>query len=440
MKLLKKLGFAALASVVSGVLSLSALAATEIEWWHAMGGALGERVNEIAENFNRSQSDYKLIAVYKGNYSETMTAGIAAFRSGKQPEILQVFEVGTATMMGAKGAIKPVHELMAEAGVPFDSADYLSAVAGYYTTTDGKMLSMPFNSSTPVLWWNKEAFKKAGLDPEAPPKTWPEVGEFAKKIVAAGYPCGFSTAWQSWVHLENFSAWHDVPFGTKENGFAGTDTEFTFNSPLHVKHIQQMADWQKDKIFVYGGRRNLGNAKFIGGECGMYTESSAGYGGFKAGAKFEFGASNLPYWPDAKGAPQNTIIGGSSLWAMGGHSAAENKATASFFRFLSLPMVQAYWHANTGYVPITNGAYDLMKKLKFYEDNPGRDIPVLQMSAKAPTANSKGLRFGNFNQVRGIIYEELEAIWAGKKTAQQGLDDAVNRGNAELRKFEKTQK
>jgi sn-glycerol 3-phosphate transport system substrate-binding protein len=302
------------------------------------------------------------------------------------------------------------------------------------------MLSMPFNSSTPVLWWNKEAFKKAGLDPEAPPKTWPEVGEFAKKIVAAGYPCGFSTAWQSWVHLENFSAWHDVPFGTKENGFAGTDTEFTFNSPLHVKHIQQMADWQKDKIFVYGGRRNLGNAKFIGGECGMYTESSAGYGGFKAGAKFEFGASNLPYWPDAKGAPQNTIIGGSSLWAMGGHSAAENKATAAFFRFLSLPMVQAYWHANTGYVPITNGAYDLMKKLKFYEDNPGRDIPVLQMSAKAPTSNSKGLRFGNFNQVRGIIYEELEAIWAGKKTAQQGLDDAVNRGNAELRKFEKTQK
>ena len=440
MKMLKSIGLTALASVVSGVLSLSAYAATEIEWWHAMGGALGERVNEITENFNKSQSDYKLIAVYKGNYSETMTAGIAAFRSGKQPEILQVFEVGTATMMGAKGAIKPVYELMADAGIAFDSSDYLSAVAGYYTTTDGKMLSMPFNSSTPVLWWNKAAFKKAGLDPEAPPKTWPEVGEYAKKIVAAGYPCGFSTAWQSWIHLENFSAWHDVPFGTEENGFAGTKTEFTFNGPMQVKHIQQLADWQKDKIFVYGGRRNLGNAKFTSGECGMYTESSAGYGGFKAGAKFEFGAANLPYWPDAKGAPQNTIIGGSSLWAMGGHSDEEYKATAAFFRFLSLPMVQAYWHANTGYVPITNGAYELMKKLKFYEDNPGRDIPILQMSAKAPTANSKGLRFGNFNQVRGFIYEELEAIWAGKKTAQQGLDDAVKRGNVELRKFEKSQK
>ncbi len=440
MKMLKSINTLVLAGALAGAWSLSALAATEIQWWHAMGGALGERVNEITENFNRSQSDYKLVAVYKGSYAETMTAGIAAFRAGKQPEILQVFEVGTATMMGAKGAIKPVYELMAEAGIAFDSSDYLSAVAGYYTTTDGKMLSMPFNSSTPVLWWNKEAFKKAGLDPEAPPKTWPEVGEYAKKIVAAGYPCGFSTAWQSWIHLENFSAWHDVPFGTKENGFAGTDTEFTFNGPLQVKHIQQLADWQKDKIFVYGGRRNLGNAKFTSGECGMYTESSAGYGGFKAGAKFEFGAANLPYWPDAKGAPQNTIIGGSSLWAMGGHGAAEYKATAAFFRFLSLPMVQAYWHANTGYVPITNDAYELMKKLKFYEDNPGRDIPILQMSAKAPTVNSKGLRFGNFAQVRGFIYEELEAIWAGKKTAQQGLDDAVRRGNVELRKFEKLQK
>jgi sn-glycerol 3-phosphate transport system substrate-binding protein len=438
MMLSRKLAVAAAVFAFAGT-SGAAFAQTEVHWWHAMGGALGERVNEIAENFNKSQSDYKLVATYRGSYPETMTAGIAAFRSGQQPHILQVFEVGTATMMGAKGAVKPVYELMAEAGVPFDSNSYLGAVAGYYTTTDGKMLSMPFNSSTPVLYFNKEAFGKAGLDPNKPPKTWPEVGDYAKKIVAAGYPCGFSTAWQSWVHLENFSAWHDVPFGTKENGFAGTDTEFEFNSPLHVKHIQQMADWQKDKIFVYGGRRNLGNAKFTSGECGMYTESSAGYAGFKAGAKFEFGTANLPYWPDASGAPQNTIIGGSSLWVMGGHSAEAYKGVAAFFNFLSLPMVQAYWHANTGYVPITTAAYELMQKLKFYDDNPGRDIPILQMGAKPPTANSKGLRFGNFVQVRGIIYEELEAIWAGEKTAQQGLDAAVERGNAQLRKFEKTQ-
>jgi sn-glycerol 3-phosphate transport system substrate-binding protein len=440
MKFKTTLMLAAAGVILGGAMTGTANAATEIQWWHAMGGALGERVVDIAKNFNLAQSEYKVVPTYKGSYAETMTAGIAAYRAGKQPHILQVFEVGTATLMAAKGAVKPIHQLMAETGQAFDPAAYLSAVTGYYTTTDGKMLSMPFNSSTPVLWWNKDAFKKAGLDPEKPPKTWPEVGEYAKKLVGAGYKCGFSTAWISWVHLENFSAWHDVPFGTKENGFAGMDTEFKFNSPLHVKHIQQMADWQKDGIFVYGGRRNLGNSKFISGECAMYTESSAGYGGFKAGAKFEFGASTLPYWPEAKGAPQNTIIGGASLWVLGGHKDAEYKGVAKFMNFLSLPMVQAYWHAYTGYVPITVAAYDLMKGVKFYKDYPGRDIPILQMGGKPPTANSKGLRFGNFLQVRGIIYEELESIWAGKKTAQQGLDSAVKRGNAQLRKFEKANK
>ncbi len=440
MRLKRTFMLAAASVIVGGAMTGSAFAATEIQWWHAMGGALGERVVDIANNFNLSQSEYKVVPTYKGSYAETMTAGIAAFRAGKQPHILQVFEVGTATLMAAKGAVKPIHQLMAETGQAFDPAAYLSAVTGYYTTTDGKMLSMPFNSSTPILWWNKEAFKKAGMDPEKPPKTWPEVGAAAKKLIAAGYKCGFSTAWISWVHLENFSAWHDVPFGTKENGFAGMDTEFKFNSPLHVKHIQQMADWQKDGIFVYGGRRNLGNSKFISGECAMYTESSAGYGGFKAGAKFEFGASTLPYWPEAKGAPQNTIIGGASLWVLGGHKDADYLGVARFMNFLSLPMVQAYWHAYTGYVPITVAAYDLMKGVKFYKDYPGRDIPIMLMGGKPPTANSKGLRFGNFLQVRGIIYEELESIWAGKKTAKQGLDSAVKRGNALLRKFEKANK
>ena len=156
----------------------NAYAVTEIQWWFAHGGRLGEKVNEIAEGFNNSQSDYKVVPVFKGSYAETMTAGIAAFRSGEPPHILQVFEVGTATMMAAKGAIKPVYELMAETGEPFDPNAYLSTVTGYYSTTEGKMLSMPFNSSTPILYYNKEAFAKAGLDVNTPPKTWPEVEEY----------------------------------------------------------------------------------------------------------------------------------------------------------------------------------------------------------------------------------------------------------------------
>jgi len=410
-----------------------------INWWHAHGGRLGEKVNAIADGFNKLQNKYKVVATYKGNYADTMTAGIAAFRAKSPPHFLQVFEVGTATMMAAKGAIKPVYEVMGESGLPFDPNAYLPTVTGYYTTGEGKMLSMPFNSSTPVLYFNKEAFKKAGLDPNKPPKTWPEVADYARKLVKVGY-AGFSTAWISWIHLENFSAWHNVPIGTKANGFGGLDTEFVFNSPLHVKHIQQLADWQKEKIFIYGGRRNLGNAKFSSGEVAMYTESSAGYAGFMKTCKFDFGTSMLPYWPDAPGAPQNTIIGGASLWVMAGHSPDEYRGVATFFTYLSSPAVQADWHQFTGYLPITTDAYYLTKGQGVYEKKPGMETALKQMTLNKPTENSKGLRFGNFVQERSVIYSELEAIFAGKKTAQQGLDSAVKAGNKLLRKFEKANK
>jgi len=428
----------AVALVVLVVFPASVMAGTiTVNWWHAHGGRLGEKVNAIAAGFNKLQNKYKLVATYKGSYPDTMTAGIAAFRSKNPPHLLQVFEVGTASMMAAKGAIKPVYEVMAESGLPFDPNAYLPTVTGYYTTPEGKMLSMPFNSSTPVLYYNVDAFKKAGLDPNKPPKTWPEVAQYARKLVQAGYPAGFSTAWISWIHIENFSAWHNVPIGTKANGFGGLDTEFVYNSPLHVKHIRQLADWQKEKIFIYGGRRNLGNAKFSSGEVAMYTESSAGYAGFKKTCKFEFRTSMLPYWPDAPGAPQNTIIGGASLWVMAGHTPDEYEGVATFFTYLSSPAVQADWHQFTGYLPITTDAYHLTKGQGFYEKSPGMETALKQMTLNKPTENSKGLRFGNYVQVRPINYSELEAIFAGKKTAKQGLDDAVNAGNKLLRKFEK---
>ncbi len=429
---------AALTGLAVGMGAWSAEAAIEIQWWHAMGGQLGEKVAEIAEGFNASQDEYEVKPVYKGNYTETMTAAIAAFRAGEQPHIVQVFEVGTATMMAAKGAIYPVYQLMADTGEPWDPDAYIPAVASYYQTPDGKLLSLPFNSSTPVLWYNKTAFEKAGLDPEAPPATWPDLVEAAKKLQAAGYPCGFTTAWQSWVQIENFSAWHNVPIGTKENGFGGLDTEFVFNGPLQVRHIGNMAEWQQSKIFDYGGRRGDAAPKFYNQDCAMYMQSSAGYAGIKANAKdFEFGIGMLPYYPDVEGAPQNSIIGGATLWVLQGKADEDYKGVARFFSYLSSPEVQADWHQSTGYVPITTAAYELTKSQGFYDKNPGTDIAIQQLSLNPPTPNSKGLRFGNFVQVRDIINEELEAVWAGAKTAEQALNDAVARGNELLRQFER---
>jgi sn-glycerol 3-phosphate transport system substrate-binding protein len=343
--------------------------------------------------------------------------------------------------MAAKDAVKPVYQLMKEAGEPFDSKSYLPAVTGYYSTPQGDMLSFPFNSSTPVLYINKDAFKKAGLDPNKPPRTWPEVGEAAKKLRAAGMQCGWTSTWMGWVQVENFSAYHNVPLATKVNGMAGIDTELKINSPLHVKHVNQILEWSKDKSFVYGGRRGDPQAKFTTGECGMLTESSAGYAGInRAKQGFEFGVSALPYWPDAQGAPQNTIIGGASLWVMGGKKPEEYKGVAKFFSYLSRPEVQADWHQFTGYLPITPASYELTKKQGFYEKNPGTETSIIQMTSKPPTDNSRGLRLGNMVQIRDVVDEEFEGMFQGKQDAKQTLDRMVQRGNALLRQFERDNK
>jgi sn-glycerol 3-phosphate transport system substrate-binding protein len=420
----------------------AAKAQTEIQWWHAMGGQLGEAVNEIAEGFNKSQKEFKVVPVYKGTYTETMTGAIAAFRAKQQPHIVQVFEVGTATMMAAKGAVYPVYQLMADAGEKFNPDDFLPAVYGYYSTTDGKLLSMPFNSSTPVMYYNKDAFKKAGLDPNKPPKTWKDVEDYSRKIVASGSQCGFTTQWQTWVQIENFGAWHNLPFATKENGFAGiNDVKLLINDPLRIRHIENLAKWQKDKLFVYAGREGKPNPKFTAGECAMIMGSSGSAGGFAQAMKdTQFGITMLPYYDDVKGAPQNSIIGGATLWVLSGKPKAEYKGVARFFTYLSSPEVQSKWHMETGYVPITTAAYELTRKKGFYEKFPGRDVAVQQLSLHKPTPNSKGLRIGNFVQIRDVVDEELESVWSGKKDAKAALDEAVKRGNELLRKFEAANK
>jgi len=430
----------ALALAAAACFAPAAYAQTEIQWWHSMGGALGEALNELAGKFNASQKDYKVVPVYKGSYPVSMTAAIAAFRAGNAPHILQVFEVGTATMMAAKGAIVPVAKVMTDAKEPFNPKAYLPTVAGYYTDLKGNMLSFPFNSSTVMFYINKDAFKKAGLDPDKAPKTWAEVVAAAEKLKASGQQCAYTTSWPSWMHIENFSAWHDVSIGTKQNGMGGFDTQFTINSPLHVRHVSMLGDMAKRGLFTYAGRTNQGDAKFSSGECAMFSGSAGAQAGIKKAAKFDWSMHFIPYHDDVKGAPQNSIIGGASVWIMGGKKPDEYKGVAKFMAFLSKPEIQMEWHTTTGYVPITKASYDLTRKSGFYEKDPGAELVVKQLTHKVPTANSKGLRFGNFVQGREVIEEELEAAFAGRKAPKVALDDAVKRGNEVLRRFEAANK
>jgi sn-glycerol 3-phosphate transport system substrate-binding protein len=427
------------AALLLGAASAAQAAPIEIQWWHAMTGGNNDVVVKLANDFNASQSDYKVVPTYKGGYADTMNAGIAAFRAGNAPAIMQVFEVGTATMMAARGAIKPVYQLMKDAGEPFDPQNYLPTVTGYYSTAKGEMLSLPFNSSSMVMWINKDAFKKAGLDPNNIPKTWPEVFADAKKLHAAGHAsCGFSNAWATWANIEQFSAWHNVPIGTEANGLDGFGTKLVFNTPLHIMHLQNLVNLQKDKTYDYSGRTNTGEGRFTSGECAIFLTSSAFFGNVKANAKFDWTNAPMPYYPEVKGAPQNSIIGGASLWVMGGKSAAEYKGVAKFFTFLSDTDRQVWIHENSGYLPITKAAYAKAKASGYYKKNPYLETPLLELTNKPPTENSRGLRFGNMVQMRDVWSEEYEAALAGKKSAKDAVDAAVSRGNAMLRQFERT--
>lgn len=425
--------------LVLGLMSSGqALAATPIPFWHSMDAELGKEVDSLAQRFNQAHPEFQVQPVYKGNYEQNLAAGIAAFRTGKPPALLQVYEVGTATMM-ASNAIEPVYQVFKDAGLAFDESHFVPTVASYYSDgKTGQLLSQPFNSSTPVLYYNKDAFKKAGLDPQSPPKTWQELAEDSAKLRAAGMKCGYTSGWQSWVQLENFSAWNGLPFASRDNGYLGTDAVLEFNKAPQVKHIALLQEMGKKGDFTYVGRKDEPTEKFYNGDCGLLTTSSGSLANIRHYAKFDFGVAMMPYDGDLKGAPQNAIIGGASLWVFKGQDAAVKRGVAEFLAFLAQPEIAAEWHQQTGYLPITKAAYDLTREQGFYTKNPGADIATRQMLNKPPLAFTKGLRLGNMPQIRAVIDEELEGVWTGKQAPQQALDAAVQRGNALLRRFEKS--
>ncbi len=434
--MIKRSAAALFAAASLAAASVSA-APTEISMWHAMSNTLGDWVADLTKDFNESQTDCRLTSSYKGSYDQTMMSGIAAHRAGRSPNILQVFEVGTATMMYSKGAAVPVGDLMDKAGYKFEPAKYIQAVYGYYATPDGRMMSYPFNSSTTVMYLNLTKFRNAGLPTDADklPKTWAEVEKAARTLKDAGEACPISTAWMSWTQLETFSTWHNVEFATLNNGFGGPKARLAINSPLHQRHIENLERMAKEGLFIYKGRSNQADATFYSGECAITMASSGLLANVRQNAKFEYTVAAMPYYDDVADAPMNTAIGGASLWAMSGKSEAENRCVASFFNFLNDPKIQAESHMRTGYLPVTMEAFEIARASGYYEKNPGADVAVKQMLKS--TDKSRGIRLGNFLSIRTIVDEEFEKIWSGQQNAKKAIEAVVRRGDEELARFER---
>ncbi|MBU2980618.1 extracellular solute-binding protein [Lentibacter algarum] len=416
----------------------TAFAETEITWWHGMGGALGDTVNEIAKGFNASQDEYKITPSFKGTYEETLTAGIAAFRAGEQPNVLQVFDAGAATVIGAKGATMAVQDLLESNGVEFNIEDYISGVRYFYADADGKMIGMPFNSSSPVMYYNVQALEKAGV---TPPKTWEEFQTVtAPALKDAGY-VAMTQSHLPWVFVENFMSRNDMPFATNDNGYNGAEgTKILTNTPELKAHFTAMADWKEKGYFEWFGTGWGDNqTPFEEGKVGIWFGSSGSFGGLsKQDLPFDFSATYLPYWESVTTEPKQTFIGGAALFAMAGKSDEENKATTEFFKYLTSPEVQYMWHRETGYVPITTAAYDMAKADGHYDRFPAAEVGIQQLSLEA-SENTRGYRMGFYVQIRDVMNREFGRIFTGETSVDDAFNAIEKEANELLARFAKTQ-
>ncbi len=430
---------------------------TKITWWHAMTGALGDQVDRIVKTFNASQSEIEVEAIQKGTYPEVMTATIAAWRANQAPHIAQIFDVGTGSMLEAGPATKQVWQLIQETGVALNPNAYIPSVRDYYSLPNGKLAAMPFNSSTAVMWYNKDAFSAAGLDPERPPATWDALEVALRKIKAkldadAAKPADqramgsvtmpMTSAWFTWAQYEQYSAIHNIPFATAANGFNGLGAVLKLDSPPIIKQTARFLQMAKEGTFKYTGRDSTPSAVFYSGQAAVCFDSSAGRGNILRSAKFKWGEAPLPYDPSIIAKPINSIIGGAALWAMTakGRTMAEYKAVATFMKFIGTPEQDMLWGENTGYIPVTTIGYELTKKRGYYQkpEGAGADVPIVQLERGKVTEYSRGIRLGNLPEIRVIIYEELEKALQGQQDAKAAMNNATERGNKVLREFQKS--
>ncbi len=428
----KTLSMTALALVVS---STSSFAAINISWWHGMAGRNGEVINEVAQKFNAAQTTCAITPVSKGTYEEALASGIAAFRSGEQPNILQVFDAGAATIINAKGAVIPAEDLIKNAGHDFDRSAFIDGVRYFYADSDGKFVGMPFNSSAPIMYINDEALKKAGVNA---PKTWEEFEAIAPKLKEAGY-IPLVQSQLTWQFTENFFSRNNIQFATNNNGYDSVvDTKLHMTDPNLVMMFEKLKSWADQGYFAYYGAGWNDNQKmFEQNKAALWIGSSGSFGGLTKTAAMPFSADFLPYWGSIEGAGTSSFIGGAALFAMSGKSDAENACVADFFQFLTSPEVQKFYHEATGYVAVTKAAYELAKKEGYYEKTPQAEVGIKQLML--PSGEwSKGYRLGFYPQIRQIMEREYGRIFANEVSVKDALETIEREGNDLLARFAKT--
>lgn len=437
--LTKAIGALALSAILIGP---AAGAPVKIDFWYGNSGDISKRVQEQCERFNKSQADFAVACTSQGTYDASLQNTIAAYRAGKQPTITQVSDAGTLDIM-LSGAYYPADKLMADNGYKVDWKDYFSGIASYYATSKGEMYSFPFNSSTALLYWNKDAYAKIGKDHG--PATWEEAAADFKALKEAGYACplGFNISRDEiWQYEEQFLAVHGEPNATENNGYDGLDAEMAFNKGKWVRFVKDLKGWY-DNGYAVLKSKETGQTfvdAFAAGDCQTILTSVGDHGniGRTAKAGLTWDVAMLPVYEGTE--RRNSLVGGASLWVLAGKSDAEYKAAAAFFNFIAKPEEALTWSTVTGYIPVRKSGFDYLKAQGFYEKAPykGRELAIQSLTFTPPTPVTRGQRLGGLLQIRQEISNGLQAIIINDADVQSSLDEAAERSNGILRRFQQT--
>ncbi|HEX6498364.1 MAG TPA: ABC transporter substrate-binding protein [Micromonosporaceae bacterium] len=398
-----------------------------IEFWHSMKGANADAINKLVSDFNAQSSKVEVKAVFQGSYDDTIAKYKAAVQQHNTPALVQIYDVGTRFMVDSK-QIVPMYKFIDKDKFPV--GDIEPNIASYYSV-DGKLWSMPFNSSTPLLYINKEAFEKAGLDPTKPPQNLDEIGELAKKLTikdASGKTVqyGFGAAIYGWL-LEQLLAEDGKEYCDNGNGRKGLATKVEFDQPTAVHIAQWWADLVKGGYAANTGRKtDDAQAAFKSGTVAMHLESTAVLRQYVNAAKGKFTVLTAPYPKVSASSNGGPVIGGASLWINGvGHSDAEKRAAWEFVKFATSPAQQAQWHTGTGYVPVNKKALDEQVDKDWVAKYPQFNAAVQQLHAQPPSVASSGCLLGVMPQARAASEQGLEAAITGTKPADQAMKDAA---------------
>lgn len=403
-----------------------------INFWHAMSGSRLGVLEAMIEDFNSTHPYYKVVPLFTGSYAETLTKFVAAYPTGTAPNIVQVYEVGTQTMIDSN-AIIPVYEIPGMLGETWDWAQYVIPITNYYSV-EGNLWSMPFNSSTAMLYYNKDLFTAAGLDPKKPPTTWEEMEEIGEKFLASGVVDHvYSTGWPDWIFEQALSI-HDHLYADNNNGRSGLATKVVFDDDFGHMIFDTWTRLHDKGIYIFGGTEYDANTAFISGQIAMFIQSTSSLAGIIKAAEFEVGTT---FYPRFEGYPVgNSVIGGGSLWVTKGKSNEELRGVWEFFKYLGREDVAITWHKGTGYFPSSIGALKTLLDEGWFSQDQAYLTAFLQILAgRRDTSASTGVRLGPFVAMREDMVSGLEKALSHKLSPRDALNEAVAKMNQRLQDY-----